>query len=76
MGKFAKPRCFKNVRALLCMYTNNSKCMDDIRNFLASLDAKVSAMKRNILLFTHKCLPILQIQPSYVILRWCFFPPN
>jgi hypothetical protein len=53
IGKFAKPRCFKNVRALPRKYATNKKAwmtMDIFKTFLKSLDAN-----RKILIFIDKC---------------------
>jgi hypothetical protein len=45
------------------------------KNFLASVDAKVSTVKRNILLFIHQGLPILH--PTFLYnTKVVYFPPN
>jgi hypothetical protein len=49
--------CFKNVRTLPYKYTNDSNAWitsELFKNSLASLDAKMSAAKRNILQFIGK----------------------
>jgi hypothetical protein len=58
IGKFAKPRCFKNVWALPCKYTSNKNAWMTsgiFKTFLKSLDAKMGGANRKILLFIDKC---------------------
>lgn len=54
LGKFAKPRCFKNLKMLPCSYNFNKKAWMTsslFSNFLQQLDNKMGAEARKILLF-------------------------
>lgn len=78
IGKFQKPRCFKNNRILPTKYTFNKKawmttCV--FEDWLHALDAKMGARNRNILLFVDQC----SAHPKHMSLRnvkVVFFPAN
>jgi hypothetical protein len=58
IGKFAKPRCFKNISTLPCKYTNNSDAWmtaNIFLNFLCQFDARMGSSNRKVLLFVDKC---------------------
>jgi hypothetical protein len=58
VGKYAKPRCFKNVQTLPCKYSNNKNAwmaLDLFKTFLRLLDAKMGAANKKTLLFIDKC---------------------
>lgn len=79
IGKFGKPRCFKNIRTLPCSYDFNKKAWmtsSIFTNFLQRLDNKMGAKARKILLFMDNapCHP-----PDTTSLRnvkVVFLPPN
>jgi hypothetical protein len=79
IGKFAKPRCFKNVWALPCKYTSNKNAwmtMDIFKTFLKSLDAKMGGANRKILLFIYKC-PGHPLDTDFLRnIKVVFFPAN
>jgi hypothetical protein len=77
-GKFAKPRCFKNVRALPCKYASNKNAWmttDIFKTFFKSLAAKMGGGNRKILLFIDKCPAHPPDTDFFTILKWCFFWP-
>jgi hypothetical protein len=58
IGKYAKPRCFKNVKILPCSYTNNAKAWMTGKIFLdwlEKLDKKFYQQKRKVLLLLDNC---------------------
>lgn len=58
IGKFAKPRCFKNVKTLPTPYTSNKKAWVTTKVFgdwLRSIDAKMGAKHRKIILLVDQC---------------------
>ncbi|XP_037576824.1 tigger transposable element-derived protein 6-like [Dermacentor silvarum] len=78
IGKFGKPRCFKNIRTLPCSYDFNKKAWmtsSIFTNFLQRLDNKMGAKARKILFMDNApCHP-----PDTTSLRnvkVVFLPPN
>ncbi|KAM3915651.1 tigger transposable element-derived protein 4-like [Leptodactylus fuscus] len=58
IGKYKKPRCFKNVRTLPCEYKNNTKAWmtgDFFVQFLRAFDAKMGTRNRKVALFLDCC---------------------
>jgi hypothetical protein len=58
IGKFPKPRCFKNVKKLPTKYHANGKAWmttEIFCSFLCPLDAQMGAQKRQIILFVDNC---------------------
>jgi hypothetical protein len=58
IGKFVKPRCFKNISTLPCKYTNNSNAWMTAKiflDFLRQFDARMGSSNRKVLLFVDKC---------------------
>jgi hypothetical protein len=58
IGKFAKPRFFKNISTLPCKYTNNSNAWMTANiffHFLRQFDARMGSSNSKVLLFVDKC---------------------
>lgn len=66
IGKYKKPRCFKNVENLPTDYTSNTKAWmtcDVFNNWLRSLDKEIKKKKRKILIFVDNCTAHGDIPP-------------
>lgn len=58
IGKFAKPRCFKNVKSLPTQYTFNKKAWVTTKVFeswLRGIDARMGAKNRKIIMLVDQC---------------------
>ncbi|XP_049267194.1 tigger transposable element-derived protein 6-like [Rhipicephalus sanguineus] len=58
IGKSKQPRCFRSAGRLPCLYKGNKKAWmtaDFFREFLTTLDRKMGAKNRKILLFVDQC---------------------
>lgn len=58
IGKFQKPRCFKNSVTLPCKYYSNKTAWmtaDLFKKFLQAFDARMGTRNRNVVLFMDKC---------------------
>lgn len=78
IGKFAKPRCFKNLKTLPMTYRSNRKAWmtsDLFNEWLQSLNEEMSNQKRKILLFIDNC-PAHNIQRDFSNIQIEFLPPN
>ncbi|KAM3936770.1 tigger transposable element-derived protein 4-like [Leptodactylus fuscus] len=79
IGKYKKPRCFKNVRTLPCEYKNNTKAWmtgDFFVQFLRALDAKMGTRNRKVALFLDCCPAHPQEVEGLRNVDLYFFPPN
>lgn len=79
IGKFAKPRCFKNVVTYPTKYTSNKKSWITTKVFeswLRNIDAKMGAAARKILLLVDRCAAHPQLTPYLRNVTVEFFPAN
>lgn len=78
IGKSKKPRCFRNVKSLPCLYESNKKAWMTIKmyeSYLTRLDAKMKREKRNILIFLDNCAAHSKVTKFHNI-EVHFLPPN
>lgn len=78
IGKFAKPRAFKNVKSLPVDYRSNKKAWmnsDLFANWLLDVDKKMKREKRNILMLIDNC-PAHNTIPKMKNVTVKFLPPN
>lgn len=77
LGKFQKPRCFKNVKTLPVEYCGNKKAWMTsaiFENYLKSWDSELIKQKRKILLIVDNCPAHPDVKLRNIKLH--FFPPN
>ena len=77
-GKSAKPRCFKNVKNLLCHYrSQNKSCMFEnfFTEWVRQLDNKFVAEGREIALIIDNCSAHPRID-NFQAVELIFLPPN
>ncbi|XP_037290737.2 tigger transposable element-derived protein 4 [Rhipicephalus microplus] len=79
IGKFEKPRCFKNLKRLPCQYTFNRKAWMTAAKFAAylqQLDSRMGAKDRKILLLLDNA-PCHPTDTSHLRnVKVAFLPPN
>ena len=78
IGKSAKPRCFKNVKNLLCRYrSQNKSCIDGnlFTEWVRQLDNNFVAEGRKIALIMDNC-PAHPITDNLQAVELIFLPPN
>ncbi len=78
IGKYANPRCFKNVKRLPCDYKNQRRARMTAELFhawLLDLDKKIIRKKRKLVLFIDNC-PSHAKNVQLKNLRVEFLPPN
>ena len=79
IGKFAKPRCFKNVSRLPVQYEANRKAWmisDLFSSWLMNLDKKFVRAGRKIVLVIDNCPAHPNIEASLKAIKLVFLPPN
>jgi len=80
IGKYQKPRCFKNVKSLPVQYEFNKKAWmtsQIYEAFLHKMDKKFVNEKRNVLFFFDNCSAHPKIlQKTLNAIKIIFFPPN
>lgn len=80
IGKYAKPRCFKNVKKLPCIYKNNGNSWmtaSVFQEWLFSIDARMGVANRKILLFLDQCTAHKLPEPKRLRnVKVQFFPAN
>lgn len=79
IGKYEKPRCFKNITNKPCPYTHSAKALMNSEIFvdwLYRLDDKMGCTNRNIILFIDQCPAHPADVPPLKNVRVLFFPPN
>lgn len=78
IGKYQKPRCFKNVNNLPTDYTSNHKAWmtsDAFCNWLKSLDKEMKKKNKKILMFIDNCTAHGEI-PNLKNIKIKYLPPN
>lgn len=78
IGKSAKPRCFKDVKSFPVQYKSNKKAWMTAQLFkewLVTLDTKLFAVNRKILLFIDNCTAHNRT-PHLKCIKVVYFPPN
>lgn len=79
IGKSQRPRCFKNIKHLPVKYVANTKAWmtaDIFGDFLRSLDCRMGARCRKILLFVDNCAAHPHDTSSLRNIKVIFYPPN
>lgn len=79
IGKFSKPRCFKNIKKLPTKYGANSNAwMTSVifEEYLLHLDRQMAAKNRKILLFIDQCAAHPKNTSALKNVKVVFFPPN
>lgn len=79
IGRFAKPRCFKNARSIPVQYEANSKAWmvsDLFSSWLTKLDAKFVREKRKVAMVVDNCPAHPNIQCNLRAIKLVFLPPN
>lgn len=78
IGKYARPRCFKNVKSLPVDYLANKKAWmteEIFNNWLINLDKDMKKKKKKIALIVDNCTPHNN-PPSLKHIKVFYFPPN
>lgn len=78
IGKYAKPRCFKNVRSLPVHYKANTKAWmtgEIFNNWLLDVDKEMKKKKKKIALIVDNCKPHNN-PPDLKNIKVFYFPPN
>ncbi len=77
IGKYAKPRCFKNVKSLPVIYENNSNWMKNkiFTKILHKLNKRMADQGRHVLLFVNNC-SAHTVTNDYSNIKIIFLPPN
>ncbi|XP_067949810.1 tigger transposable element-derived protein 6-like [Watersipora subatra] len=78
LGKFRKPRCFKNVTNLPCQYYHNKKAWmvsDIFQAWVKDFDRRMTRKNRKVLLITDNC-PAHPTMNRLMSIRLLFTPPN
>lgn len=78
IGKYARPRCFKNVKTLPTLYTHNKKAWmtsEIFTDWLRNLDKKFSRNRRKIAMIVDNC-PAHPHVRSLKSIELIFLPPN
>ena len=79
IGRFAKPRCFKNARSIPVQYEANSKAWmvsDLFSSWLTKLDAKFVREKRKVAMVVDNCPAHPNIQCNLRAIKLVSLPPN
>lgn len=78
IGKYAKPRCFKNIKSLPVDYTSNKRAWmtkEIFNNWLLELDKDMKKKKKKIALLVDNCTPHNH-PPKLKNVSLFYFPPN
>jgi hypothetical protein len=78
IGKYAKPRCFKNVKSLPVIYENNNSSWMTNKIFtkiLHKLNKRMADQGRHVLLFVNNC-SAHTVTNDYSNIKIIFLPPN
>ena len=79
IGKFARPRCFKNVRTLPVQYESNTKAWmvsDLFSSWLLKLDKRFQHEHRRVAMVLDNCPAHPKIQEALKAVKLVFLPPN
>ncbi|XP_067948756.1 tigger transposable element-derived protein 6-like [Watersipora subatra] len=78
IGKFGKPRCFKNVTNLPCQYYHNKKAWmvsDIFQAWVRDFDRRMTSKNKKVLLVIDNC-PSHPTMNRLMSIRLLFTPPN
>ena len=79
IGKFARPRCFKNVRTLPVQYESNAKAWmvsDLFSSWLLKLDKRFQNEHRKVAMVVDNCPAHPNVQDALKSITLVFLPPN
>ena len=79
IGKFARPRCFKNARTLPVQYESTHKAWmvsDIFSSWLVKLDKKFQREHRRVAVVVDNCPAHPNIQATLKAVKLVFLPPN
>ena len=79
IGKFARPRCFKNVRTFSVEYESNAKAWmvsDLFSSWLLKLDKRFQHEHRRVAMVLDNCPAHPNMQQALKAVRLVFLPPN
>ena len=79
IGKFARPRCFRNVRTLPVQYESNTKAWivsDLFSSWLLKLDEQFQHENRKVAMVLDNCPAHPNVQHALKAIKLVFLPPN